>query len=891
MDRALDALRMAESDPRRSVQLAQEASRSALAAGDPAAASTAERAWGLAAYHLGDIGMALRHLRRAVRLGGQAGDPELVGEARMTLAAVLNWHGRPRPALRELDIALTLLVGVQRARAQAQQGAILHLLGRVDEAMDCYRAALPVLRKAGDRLWMQRVLKNRGVAHAQRCEFAAAETDLRSAEQLCEQLQLDLSLGLVHQNLGFVNARRGDIPAAMAYFDRAEERFRALRSRLGRLLSDRSELLLSVRLIAEARQAAAEAVGAFEREGRGLALPEARLLLAQAALLDGDLPHAQQQARRAVREFTRHRRGEWATLARLVLLSCRLRDERRRRRVRVRELECAIDQLSATWPAAAMDGRLAAAQLAIERGQLERGRQLLDQISRGRRRGVATLRARAWYAEALRRQLVGNPRGARSAARAGLRILNEHVAGIGATDVRAHAAGHRAELAELGLRLAVQEHRLGQVFEWAELGRASHLSYPPARPPDDPVLAKAVNELRSTATAMDQLRGRGGGGGRLLQRQLGLERWIRDYYRQQPGSRGMAHSPPSVDTVSQLLGTAALVEFIHLDGALRVLTIVDGRLQLTTVGPMADLVELVDILPFALRRLARRHTRNTRNGSRTAAESLLLDTAGRLDTALLGAVSEIGDRPLVIIPTGRLQSMPWAILPSCRGRPVTVAPSATLWCAASRRVARGGRITVAAGPGLDGAQAEAEAIAGHYGVSALTGAAATVEAVTAALDGAALAHLATHGQVSVDNPLFSSLRFADGPLMVHDLTALHRVPHTVVLAACNTGRSVVRSGDELLGLGATLLAQGCAHLVAPVLGVLDMETAPLMIAFHRLLAAGQSVAAALAAAQQKIAGSHRDGLTDVAPFVCLGAGFTSPAGRSHSVAAEHSGSP
>jgi CHAT domain-containing protein/tetratricopeptide (TPR) repeat protein len=868
---------MAESDPGRSVELAASASQAACAGRDFSAASVAERAWGLAAHHLEDVDLAVRHLKRAIKLAQRAGSSQLTAEARMTLAGVLSWRGRKRAALREIDAALAGLAGVQRARAQAQRGAILHLLGQVDEAMDSYRAALPALRRADDRVWLQRVLQNRGIAHAQRWEFAAAEADLRTAERLCHQLQLDLSLGLVHQNLGFISARRGDVPTAMAYLDQAETRFRMLHSQLGRVKADRAGVLLSVRLLPEARQAAEEAVRAFEQEGRGVALPEARLLLAQAALLEGDLPHAQQHARRAMREFIRHQRKEWAALARLTLISCRLRDERQRRLVRIRDLEQAAELLASTWPEATMEGRLAAARLAIERGKLARGRRLLAQSSRRRRHGVATLRARAWYAEALLRQIDGNNRGACSAAQAGLRILDEHVAGLGATDLRAHAAGHRTELAELGLRVALQDRRPEQVFEWAELGRASHLSHPPPRPPSDPVLAEALTRLRAITAEIDQQRSSGRSSTRLLQQQMALERQIRDHHRWQRGCPAAGPlRPPSIATIAECLGEAALLEFIHLDSTLQVLTIVDGRPLLKTLGSWTELIELIEILPFALRRLARR---NVSSHSRAAAATLLNDTAAQLDAALLRPIPEIGDRPMVVVPTGQLQSLPWSILPSCLGRPVTVVPSATLWCTASRRRWPGRRVAVAAGPDLAGARTEAGEVAAIHGTTALTGAAATVDAVAGALDGAALAHLATHGRVCPDNPLFSALRFADGPLMVHDLECLDTAPHTVVLAACDTGRPVVRTGDELLGLGATLLAQGTSQLVAPVMGVLDMETAPLMVEFHRLLAAGHPAATALASAQQHIAGQQPTGISDVAPFVCLGAGFTAPGPR------------
>ena len=44
----------------------------------------------------------------------------------MTLAFALNRRGRPGSALREIDTALLDLTGAERARAQAQRGAILH---------------------------------------------------------------------------------------------------------------------------------------------------------------------------------------------------------------------------------------------------------------------------------------------------------------------------------------------------------------------------------------------------------------------------------------------------------------------------------------------------------------------------------------------------------------------------------------------------------------------------------------------------------------------------------------------------------------------------------------------------------------------------------------------
>jgi len=188
-------------------------------------------------------------------------------------------------------------------------------------------------------------------------------------------------------------------------------------------------------------------------------------------------------------------------------------------------------------------------------------------------------------------------------------------------------------------------------------------------------------------------------------------------------------------------------------------------------------------------------------------------------------------------------------------------------------VRRPGHVIVAAGPGLPGARAEAQAVAAAYGATALLDEHATVQAVASGLNSAAMAHLAAHGTVRADNPLFSALRLADGPLMVYDVEKVERAPHTVVVAACDTGRPVVPLGDELMGLSATFLAQGTAQLIASVVPIHDVDTAPLMVAFHRRLAAGMPAASALAAAQFE---TRDDGLAVAAGFVCFGAGHASP---------------
>jgi CHAT domain-containing protein len=526
------------------------------------------------------------------------------------------------------------------------------------------------------------------------------------------------------------------------------------------------------------------------------------------------------------------------------------------------------------WPGAAMDARLLAAALLRDRGRADGAAGHLRAAAANRRAGPATLRARGWYAEARLRADAGRRQGACIALRTGLRILDEHRAVLGATDVRAHAAAHRSELVELGLRLALDGGNPRQVLEWVERGKATDLLVQrPVRPPEDPEIAQALAELRATVLQINELRTSGTGGpplDELVAQQPLLERRVRDAVRRVGGAgTGRLPAPVPVPALAERLAGAALVELFDLDGVLWALTVVGSRTRVRRLAATADIEGLLDRVLHALRRLMRR---DVGAAGRAAAEGLLGAAAARLDDCLLGQLPEVGDRPLVVVPTGALQCLPWAVLPSCADRPVAVAPSASLWHAARSRPGEdGGRVVVAAGPSLDGAASEVRAVADVHGVEAMLPPEATVARVLKEMEGAALVHLAAHGRLVADNPLFSDVLLADGPLLAYDVERLDRAPHTVVLAACDSARSVVCAGDELLGLGAVFLGGGTAQLVAPMLPVPDMETEEIMVTFHRLLAAGHGAAEALVRTRAEVA--EEVGAAAAASFVVLGAGY------------------
>ncbi|CAL9518602.1 hypothetical protein SUDANB95_03755 [Actinosynnema sp. ALI-1.44] len=868
VEESREAMRLADANPARSVPAARRALRRAERERDAEAVAVAEQAWGHALMQTGAVDDAIRHLRRSVRYGERAGRPEIAAQSRMKMAFVLAQRGSTRSALREVDAAIAVLTGRAGAQARAQRGAILYHIGRLDEAFADYQAAVPALRRAGDRLGVQRTIVNRGLLQAERHDFEAASRDLAEADAIARDLGRELAVGIITGNTGYVAGLRGDVPAALAAFEEAERIITGQGGQVAAVLQDRAALLLSVGLMTEARHAAERAVEAFRRHGRRLKVPEMQLLLAQVALSERDWPTAAAHARTALRAFGRQGRARWVALSRAALLQATL-GSGEPDRAAARDIDATVATLAATGrPLAAVQARLDAARLAELRGRPEAAARYRAEAARVRRRGPATLRARGWYAEALVRRAAGDTAGALRAARNGLRVLDEHHAALAASDLRASSAAHRADLVDVGLRIALAEGWPSAVFEWAERGRASRLLVRPARPPDDPHLVALLPKLRATTAELDRARAEGRQTGGLVRRQVELERRIRDRSRLLRAERAeraeRVPGPVRVGELSAVLGDRVLVEYVQVDGRVLALSLVDGRLERHDLVAVSEVAGLVERVPFALRRLAGGVSAGVGAGvGAVRALGLLRDAAVRLDALLLPFLRPVADRPLVVVPTGVLHSLPWSILPSCAGRPVAVSPSAALWHRAATRPPSSGEVVVAGGPGLPGAREEAEAVAAIHGRVPLVGGAATVEAVLAALETAGTAHLAAHGVLASDNPLFSALRLHDGQLNVHDVQRLKRVPDTVLLAACDVGRSVVVSGDELLGLSAMFIERGTARVIASVVPVPDAETKPLMTAVHRRLVAGVAPAQALAEAQREVGPSG---------FVCIGAG-------------------
>ncbi|BCJ66568.1 CHAT domain-containing protein [Polymorphospora rubra] len=856
---ALDAV---QRYPREAITIASRVLATGPATGDER--STAERAIGLALRELNDLPGALRHLRRAVRV---TGSPRTRALARMSLGYVLANAGHTAAALREVTAALPRLTGADAGRARMQRGVVLHYRGRFDEAVRDYGLAVDIAQREGDLLLEARARNNRGLLNSHRGTSRGADDDLDRSAAIFQRLGLDLAAADARWNSGIAAGQRGDVAGALRCFAAVEQEYHRLAVPRPALLLDRFELLLAVPLVDEAVEVAGSAVEQLRRRGMSSDLAEALLARARAALLAGDLDTATQAAGQARTRFQRQGRRTWAAFARHVELRAEF-SRGTRSPALLGAMARTADRLDATgWPDPALTTRVEAARLATALGRPARAAELLATAARARHRGTASHRAQGWYALALACRLAGDVRGAGRALRRGLAVLDGYRASLGTTELRAHSGTYGQELAAEGLDIAVRSGAPARVLAWAERWRANALRMRPVLPPQDPELAAALAELRLVSTALEDalLADRPVHG--LRRNQARLEQRIRELARGADGG-GTLVTPPGIRRLAGVLGPAVLLELVAHGERLRAVLLRDGRATLHDLGPLADALRHVGAYRFGLRRLVT-------TGDSAAARAGVRHAAHALDQQLFGPLrSHLGDRPLVIAPVGGLHAVPWSGLPTCAGRPVTVTPSATAWLRAAERPAPDGPTVLAAGPRLPAARTEVRHLARvRPGARLFTGTDATAEAVTAALNGAGLAHIAAHGRFRADNPLFSTLELADGPLTAYELERLVNPPGCVVLSACDAGLSAVRPGDEVMGFSSVLLALGARTLIAAVLPVPADLTTVLMLDLHRRMRAGARPADALAGAQAA-SGATGTGAAHAtaAAFVCFGAG-------------------
>ena len=755
----------------------------------------------------------------------------------------------------------------------SNRALLVYRAGRVVEGLELFDEAVPRLRAGlrsgrGDPVVLAHTYLNRGVAHIDLVRPAAAAQDFRRCVEVCERHGLAQIAAKAQHNLGYVEYMSGDMPAALTQYAAAAARLEEIASSLlpvGRV--DHARALLAAGLPERAAAQLEDAIPQLRRQRAGQDLAEAEVTMAAAALLDGKPTEARRWARSAERGFTRRGNTRWAAVAALTALRVETEQALTARRIPPRLPERAV-KLADALRALLLDDEtglalLLAVRLELRRGDTAAAELLLDQLPAQRATTPLDHRMLLRLCRAELAVARGDRRRAFAEARGGLTELGRARDRMGGLELVCGTAIHGLQLGDLAVRLVLDGPRrtARQLFGWLERTRAQVYRYEPLPAIDDPVLAEQVTSLRSLRRAAQQARLAGRLPRREEKRIAALEREVvrQGWY----ASRwGRPRPVASLGEVSAALGERALVTFAVAGDELVAVVVAGGRARLARLASATETFEWAKRLHADLDTYAP-------NGLPPQISKVVGDSALRsadvVDTRLVAPLAGlVGDRELVVVPTGPLYAVPWGSLPSLRGRPVVVAPSATAWLTATAADPGAGHVVLARGPHLTEAVAEETTLAATYpAATKLTGAGATVDAVLAALDGASVVHLAAHGEHEPTNAMFSRLELADGPLFAHELSRLAHPPRHVVLAACELAMSHIRPGDEALGFAGGLLASGVRTVVAASSRVGDAAAAATVVDYHARLAAGDRPSVALAAA---VAADplHR-------PFICMGA--------------------
>jgi CHAT domain-containing protein/tetratricopeptide (TPR) repeat protein len=341
--------------------------------------------------------------------------------------------------------------------------------------------------------------------------------------------------------------------------------------------------------------------------------------------------------------------------------------------------------------------------------------------------------------------------------------------------------------------------------------------------------------------------------------------------RSDPNSALIGAGRVDVAAVRQSLGAdEALLEFLSSGDRLVIFVVTRERLRWLN-------------LPFASTELAERvHLARELIASRGSGVDVpLRDLYEHLIAPAENAGMLTGVRSLVIVPHGALTYLPFAALrtPNPGGASqflverysiITVGSASALPALRARPSARLAPPAVVLAPlsrELPFTVAEANAIAHQMAhARVVTGDSATELVLRRALSSAAVVHIATHGAVNIESPMFSSLSLArpmadsdsrsenNGRLETYEVLAMEVRSRLIFLSGCETALGPAWStsfgrGDDYATLAQAFLFSGAENVVATLWRIDDRGAAGFAREFYKSLATSPS-SIALANAQR-----------------------------------------
>jgi tetratricopeptide (TPR) repeat protein len=839
---------------------------------DALASAQAARARGKADESLrivvaaGAPGLTRRDVASLRLLHERAVDLERLGDPRAAVAALLelvtpvkamNWPEREALLIEQAaEFALTARdldasAGLWERAAEIRRGLaappaegnalwrvarIRFDQGRLGDALSTMRLATPLLRHAGEGVFLGRALSALALFEDAAGDLAAAMGHHEDALRL-----LGPSPNAMERVLAAVNAARtchrlNDVARALGFLDHAladpafagaataalpDPRLTALR---GQVLLNRADFLTASGEVATALTDVEEAGRAFAQAGdrpmEARAAGQRGLLLSNRGDFDGAskaygeaLTMAEPIGDRSLLGLVRSGLGTVAMQRGLV------------------------DDAMKSWEAAIDDARAS-------------GSQRVEAYCLGR------------VADALLGK--GDARAALVRAKAAVALESRETRGLGADEAATLAAGSGAS-SEIGLAAAARLGDLAAWFEMADAGRASALAESvggraaiQAAAVSDVLTVESESATAALALAFeDATKARSSGDLAASRAAAATESAARERLRvvldrierRKKLAAGLdAPTPPTLDEVRAHVGNGRALIVFHVGEK--------STDALVATADGARLVDLGDTKAF----VDRCHAAGEADAPD---DSVAAARAGIVDT--LALPKDV--RTLLVVPDGPVATVPFALLDP--GRDVAIVPSALVWTLLdAARGERGTGVLAIGDPDYAGTRfgplpatrSEAETV----GTRAILGEAATEDAVRRAFVASPrwrAVHFACHGVIDPRHASLSGLALTraapdDGTFTAREILGLPVPADLVVLSACEAGRPGAQSAAT--GLPPAFLAAGAPRVVANLWKVDDEAGRVFSVAFHKAWAKdGVTAATALREARDAVRADPR----------------------------------
>lgn len=810
---------------------------------DPLVLGWGHAAAGRAHFELGANEAAIAAFEESLKTA----PAELTDRVTISLAAALAASGRGSEARQRLVGPAASDDGVIAALAQSQLAMIELHTGNVVEALGLLEPAVEVLTEVpGEEEACARALGNAGY-----CELIVGRLDsaierFETASELASKSGQSTVVAGCAQNIGYALMRKGDLVGALRELERARQHYREQGDpgrNLSTLLDDLAETYRIAGLTDDAVHAAKEALVLIGDDGSLEKRADATYRLARCQLDAGDL-QAIETAGHAARLFREADRQHWVWRSELLAVEGRV-ELGETSNIELAGSLMAVEEFTRSgWELEARSGRNLIALAHLRGGSPGAARAALgspDPVA-GDQSVMAQIEGQ--LAQVLDSTLSGEPLDQHIERAA--KLVEEHAVRLADPEMRAGAARLVNRLRALIVGQAIEAGDVDSAFSAEERFRALSFKYPRATPVDEGAVASLSQEVRDLNREIEE---QGDVSAEDQARLRSLESQLRRSSLQRSANAEGSQRQPAIDgalkSVNKAVGDGRFVEWIELDGVVHVVT---GQ-TVTTCGSVSELQRMANNIRTDLARLARPGLSPEAAARRWEALTSECEVLAR---TLLCSMEVADDAAWVLSPPSFLIDIPWSLVLSTSTacpRSMTVVPSATWWLNNHGQPDHELRFGAVTGPELAFANLEADRLVGRFG----GGAPATLTGQAISTIGTStLLHVAAHGTFREDSPRFSSLRLEDGPLPLHELDHLGKVPDAVVLAACSAGRHSSISGGDVLGFAPAWLIAGTGAVIAPVCPVGDEPTTMFVTRLYDQLSRGIGTSEALMMAQNEL---------------------------------------